>query len=113
MKTFMYSLFDVAAQVFTPVFHALNDSVAKRNIANDMQQPGHALHTNPEDFHLYKVAEYDDGNAQVHNYPVNELICRATDLIVHNLLDRINPDEPSTSETNAIRQSSGDANPEG
>lgn len=73
----MYSFFDSAAQAFTNPFFMHNDGLAIRafgdNVNSD-QENNMSLH--PEQFTLFKLAEWDDKNAtlDVYDAPVSVAI---------------------------------------
>lgn len=50
----LYSIKDVVADEFGPIYEAVNDGVAIRNFSKILQEV-----TYPEDFELYKVGEFD------------------------------------------------------
>lgn len=66
MKMKMYSFFDSAAQAFTNPFFMHNDGLAIRAFqdhVNSKDENNIALH--PDQFTLFKIAEWDDKNATI------------------------------------------------
>lgn len=56
----MYAIRDIKAGYLTPMVD-INDDVAKRNFANAVvNNPTTCFYSNPEDFALFKIGEYDD-----------------------------------------------------
>lgn len=60
MKLGIYSMRDRLTGFLQPTFD-LNDAVALRNFEAAILQvrPGNLLHTNPEDYALYKLGDFD------------------------------------------------------
>lgn len=58
MKFGMYSIKDAKTGFMTPVVEQ-NDPAALRNFAHAVNQPESIMHDCPNDFALYKVADFD------------------------------------------------------
>lgn len=68
MKFSLYSVHDVKLGVYLAPFPARNDVEASRQIANSMADPQLAkspMVTNPEDFSLVRIANFDDESGNV------------------------------------------------
>lgn len=61
----LYSIFDRVAQVFTEPFSAVNDAAAIRAFCNTQEQPGTTLFTNPSDFQLFFICEFDNHDGSI------------------------------------------------
>ena len=80
MKTSIYVVKDIQADVHSEPVYLKNDAVAKRvfgNVVNNKQE--HIYYTNPDDFELIRVGVYNDEDAHIEaEYeficPLNELI---------------------------------------
>lgn len=76
----LYSVFDVKAEIYSPVFHAQNDEVAKRmfdSSCNDMKTD---FSRHPEDYTLWVVGVFDGESAEIGNF-TNKQIARAMDFV--------------------------------
>ena len=56
----IYSIYDSKAEVYSPTFTANNNGDAIRAFQNDIQKGQSMLATNPEDFTLFHLGEWDD-----------------------------------------------------
>ena len=65
MKLNVYSVKDAKAATFGNPFYANNDQVAIRSFQAVADDPNTTIHKNPEDFSLYKVAEWDDNSGEI------------------------------------------------
>lgn len=61
----LYSIFDRVAQVFTEPFSAINDAAAIRAFCNAQSQPGTMMFSNPEDFQLFFICEFDNHDGSI------------------------------------------------
>lgn len=60
MKLNIYSVIDSVAGIYSQPFVMLNEPVAVRVMQNAVNSEGHNYNMNPEDYALYKIAEFDD-----------------------------------------------------
>lgn len=56
----LYSIKDVVAEEFGPVFEAVNNGVAIRNFSNVLKETKY-----PEDYELYKLGNYDESTGEI------------------------------------------------
>ena len=57
----LYSVYDKQAQVYSAPFSAVNDAIAQRIVKGTLQEAGdNKLSIWPDDFALYRMAEFDD-----------------------------------------------------
>lgn len=57
-----YTLHDVKALTYSPPFFTSNDGVAKRMVADLVQDTNTTVGRHPADFRLYKAGTFDEGN---------------------------------------------------
>lgn len=69
MKHSMFAVHDTKAGAFLPpfIFHA--EGMAKRVFADCVNDPKHAFGRHPEDYTLFRIAEYDDRTGTVTKEP--------------------------------------------
>lgn len=82
MKMKMYTFFDSAAQAFTNPFFMHNDGLAIRAFqdnVNSSEENNMSLH--PDQFTLFKVAEWDDKNASMDVYETPQRVAIGVELI--------------------------------
>lgn len=60
MKYEIYTIYDNVAQIYHPPMFLQNDAVAIRNITTLKNDNTTTLGQNPDDYHLYHIASYDD-----------------------------------------------------
>lgn len=60
MKIRLYSIFDRVSKVFTEPFPCVNDAAAIRSFYNVQSEPGTTLYSNPDDFQLFFICEFDN-----------------------------------------------------
>lgn len=77
MKLGVYAVHDLKAGVFNTPFFQLNDHVAKRAFTDLVNDPQSMLFKHPEDFNLFRLAEFDDGYGRFEETETMkyELIC--------------------------------------
>lgn len=61
----LYSIFDRVAQVFTEPFSFINDAAAIRAFNNAQSQPGTTIFSNPADFQLFFICEFDNHDGSI------------------------------------------------
>jgi len=61
----MYSVYDIKAEAYAPPFFLARDEVAKRTFLDAMSDPGHPMAAHPEDYVLYRLADFDDETGTV------------------------------------------------
>lgn len=79
----LYAIKDLKADYFLPPFVDRADSVVVRNLTaavNSSQQPSD-LTTYPEDFHLYRLAVFNDSTGYIESENSPVLIARVIDLV--------------------------------
>lgn len=65
MKSRMYSVYDSKALVYNSPFLAPTHQAAMRMISDVVADPNTSLGRHPNDYVLYCIAEFDDGNGIV------------------------------------------------
>ena len=75
MKTEMYVIYDQKAKIYNKPFHQINESVAIRTVADLVNDANSDSSRHPEDYILFRVATYDDSNAEIQTF-TPELICK-------------------------------------
>ena len=76
----LYSIKDIKQpRYFTP-YDAVNDQVAMRHFQNMAKIPNSIFSTNPTDFELWKVGEFDEASGVLASSGAL-YICRADDLL--------------------------------
>lgn len=58
-----YTLHDVKALSYSPPFFTTNDMVARRMVADLVQDMNTVVGRHPADYKLYKIGTFDEGNA--------------------------------------------------
>ena len=72
-----FSVRDCKAGTFCPPFAAVNAGVAERMFNASVAEPGSMLNTNPEDFSLHFVGEFDQEKGVFSDIGLPEFICNA------------------------------------
>lgn len=76
MKKQLYCLFDKVVESFLMPFEAHNEGEALRMCIASMAEPN-KLSAHPEDFHLYRVGEFDHQTGELqHEIPVRVICLR-------------------------------------
>jgi len=65
MNVTLYSIFDKKSLIFSPLFPAPTPGAAERAIADQVANPDTQLAKWPEDFALYRIAQFDDQNGAI------------------------------------------------
>ena len=81
MKTNVYTIFDVKAGAYLQPFFSLNSATAQRSIAQLVNDPTHTFGINVTDYSLFRIAEYDDSNAQFDLELGPVLVCNLVELV--------------------------------
>lgn len=104
MKTQAYSIYDRKALVYHLPFYALNDAVAVRTLSDVVADPQSMFSRHPNDYVLYQVGEFDDGNGTLTpTVPAVHVIDAAT--LVKSLQSEIPfPDRATTTEPRATEE---------
>lgn len=66
MLTRVYTIKDVVAEEFGPLYQARNDGVAIRGYRDLMARPMGTALPDPREYRLYCVAEFDNSTGYVH-----------------------------------------------
>ncbi len=59
-----YSVYDKKALMFTAPFYMVTEAQAVRAFSNMVNSSGNDIHSNPEDFTLMHVGDFDDTTGQ-------------------------------------------------
>lgn len=81
MKKSVYAIYDAAAMVYSiPFFYDL-ETQAMRAFEASMLSPDSHVSMFPQDFALYKLGAFDQGNGELIPLQEPERICTATDIM--------------------------------
>lgn len=80
MKLYLYSVYDTAAVAFIQPFCMQNDGIAVRSFQNTVNDETTTISKHPEQYALYKVAEFNDEDGYIDPLPKAELIVQATEV---------------------------------
>jgi hypothetical protein len=69
MKLNMYAVLDKVSEFFMNPFFLTTDGAARRAVVQASLDPKTEFHTNPHDYELYKLAEYDNTDGSI--TPIN------------------------------------------
>lgn len=70
MKHKMFTVYDSKAEVYMRPFFARADGEATRMFAASVADPNHQFGSNPADYTLFAIGEYDDDSARFTQYEV-------------------------------------------
>lgn len=65
MKLLMFSVFDMAADMYLEPFFAVTIAAATRSFETACRREGHPFEEFPEDYVLYHVGEFEQGNGMI------------------------------------------------
>lgn len=81
MKHSLFAIFDSKAKAFLPPFMLPNSEMAVRAFSDCVNDPAHQFARHPADYTLFKVGEFDDGDAApIRNADVVEALAHAVQL---------------------------------
>lgn len=69
MKKIICAVRDITANVYANPFASHNPNTALRDFAHACKDSSSALFKNPEDYQLYKIADYDDDSGEMVGHP--------------------------------------------
>ena len=81
MKLIVCSVLDVKAAVYSRPMFYLNSNVAVRSFGDAVSDKSTGIASHPEDFHLYKVGEFDDVEGVFVNFKRPEYLAKAVDFL--------------------------------
>ena len=81
MRLGLYSIKDAKTGFMTPVLEQ-NDAAALRNFSHAVNQPDSLMHDCPNDFTLFKVADFDTVDG-IRDIPCPLLIADASEVLRH------------------------------
>ena len=61
-----YSIKDAKANVFSAPFFSINDKTAQRSFEQAKNDSNTTINQNPEDYSLYRLAQFDDQSGELH-----------------------------------------------
>lgn len=78
-----YSVRDVVSNTYGRPFFSQNDATAVRSLAMEVNNSSFesVLHTNPDDFELYLIGEFDDELCTFDSLSAIQLLCRCSSLV--------------------------------
>lgn len=65
MKIGVYAIRDAKIEAFMQPFYARTDAEAKRGFSGAVNNGTGQVHDYPEDYALYKIADYNDSNGEL------------------------------------------------
>jgi len=75
MKQFVYCVFDSKVAAYGTPFTTKNEPLAIRSFERACTDPASDLSLFPDDFHLYKIGEFDDDTGELSpNFPPVHLV---------------------------------------
>lgn len=82
-KVNIYTVRDVISDTYGRPFYSTNDETAVRSLAMEVNSgvEDSVLATNPDDFELYLLGEYDDSTASFDIHDSIKFIVRASNLL--------------------------------
>ena len=69
-----YGIYDSVAKCYVQIFSEKNDQTAARAFINVCKDKTTALGQSPEDYKLYKVANFDDESGAFHNVEPEKIV---------------------------------------
>lgn len=61
----MFSVYDVKAAAYLPIFTMVNEAMAVRAFTDSLVNENHTFSRHPEDYHLFCLGEFSDDNADI------------------------------------------------
>lgn len=80
-KVSVYAIIDVKSSRFMAPVTQANDAVAVRSFKARCEQKDSIFYTNPEDFILYRIGEFNDESALIEATVPPVHICKALDFV--------------------------------
>lgn len=80
MKIKVYCVFDVVAEIHMAPFVASLDAVASRSFATCVNDERHAFYSNPADYFLVKIGEFDQTSGVLEAFEVPRRVCSGVDV---------------------------------
>lgn len=81
MKLTAFSVFDIKAKVFCMPFFVHNVNLALRSFGDAVLDNSTGISKHPEDYHLYKLGEFDDDSGKLLSLEVPEFVAHAIDFL--------------------------------
>lgn len=72
MKHGIFTIYDEKAQAYFPPFFLHQTAMAVRQFANMANDSNTTIGTNPEDYYLFEVGEFDDSDGSIEQYPTRK-----------------------------------------
>lgn len=85
----LYSIYDRVAKTWCPPFSSVNDGTVRREFAIAANSKGTAYNTAPDDYELFRVAEFDDEAGYCLPMEHFEFVCKAKDVILNEVSDPV------------------------
>ena len=79
MKHVVCSVYDAQARAYARPYCAISDTVGARMFFEACADPNTDLNKYPDDYVLYRIAEFDDAEGTYQNFVPPERICSALD----------------------------------
>lgn len=89
MNYCMYSIYDRVAKTWCPPFSSVNDGTVQREFAIAVNSKGTAYQAHPEDYELYRVAEFDAEAGYCLPLERFLFVCKAEDLMIKEAANEI------------------------
>lgn len=81
MMLIVCSVMDVKAKAFMQPIFVNNESLAIRAFGDAVVNPESGISKHPEDYHLYKLAEFDDNTGRFVALDTPDFLSKAVDFI--------------------------------
>lgn len=81
MKLLIFTVYDIKAAAYLPPFYLNTSGQALRSFIDTVNDPAHHFNKHPEDYLLYKLGTFDDGDAGFIVLDVPELLAKAIECI--------------------------------
>lgn len=75
------SVFDVKAKAYMQPFFVHNENLARRSFGDAVLDKSSGISRHPEDYLLYKVGVFDDGEGIFQSFPQPEFLAKAVDFV--------------------------------
>ncbi len=82
MKLLAFTVYDEKAECFGHPFFVSAKGIATRYMADWVKNPDSIIGRHPEDFTLYEIGYWIDGEAKFENLTTPKFICKGTDQIL-------------------------------
>lgn len=93
MKHFVYSVHDVKAEAYLRPFFVPSHGLAIRSFENEVRNPDSPMHTNPEDYTLFQLGEFDDDTGSIKELPAPKCVLTGIQVVAKSLVKSVDSEE--------------------